>query len=90
MLIRFDPAKDAANLVKHGISLGEAEDFEWDTARYEEDNRRDYGERRLIGTGYIGVRLHVVIFTERDDVIRIISLRKANARERKKYEKEAI
>jgi len=41
MLIEFDPAKDAANLRKHGVSLAEAAVFEWDTARILADDRFD-------------------------------------------------
>jgi uncharacterized DUF497 family protein len=40
---------------------------------------------RLEAIGYIGDRLHVVIYSLRADVVRIISLRKANAREVKRY-----
>jgi uncharacterized DUF497 family protein len=46
-----------------------------------------YGEKRFVATGFIGDRLHVMAFTVRSEVIRIISLRKANERERKEYEK---
>ena len=41
----------------------------------------DYAEQRMIGFAYIGLRLYCVVFTDRDDVRRIISLRKANRRE---------
>jgi uncharacterized DUF497 family protein len=84
--IRFDAAKDEAKLAKRGVILSDAEDFEWEDAHYKEDSRQDYGEKRIIGTGYIGVRLYVAIIIEREGVLRIISLRKANARERKKYQ----
>ena len=46
-----------------------------------EDPRRDYGERRMIGYALMGERLYCVVFTERRDAYRIISLRKANNRE---------
>ena len=58
MDITFDPAKDAINVAKHGISLHEAEKFEWDTAITWPDMRRDYGEVRMAGIGYVGSRLH--------------------------------
>jgi len=41
----------------------------------------EYAEQRMIGFAYIGLRLYCVVFTDRDDVRRIISLRKANRRE---------
>lgn len=81
----FDSAKDAANLAKHGVSLALAADMEWDSAMVWPDARRVYGEPRQCGIGYIGVRLFFVAFVDRADGRRIISLRKANAREVKHY-----
>lgn len=81
MNITFDAVKDAANVAKHGVSLAEAARIEWDTVWVRTDRRFDYGEQRQIGIGYIGLRLYCVVFTDRGDVRRIISLRKANARE---------
>ena len=83
----FDPSKDESNLDKHGLSLTDAEDFEWDTAVVRKDVRKQYAEPRFEATGYIGDRLHVMIFCLRADVIRVISLRKANPREVKDYAK---
>ncbi|MNE51790.1 hypothetical protein D3C80_1464360 [compost metagenome] len=51
-----------------------------------EDLRRDYGERRFQVLGYIGERLHALVFTPRDGAVHVISLRKANSREVKRYE----
>jgi uncharacterized protein len=85
--ISFDPAKDAANRAKHGLSLAEAAAIEWDTVLAWPDLRHVYGEPRSAGIGYIGLRLHLVVFTDRGDVRRIISLRKANAREVARYAK---
>ena len=81
----FDPAKDNGNLAKHGLSLGEAQSFEWETAMVLEDTRKQYPEPRFRATGYIGIRLHVLVFCLRDEVVRVISLRKVNAREVKDY-----
>lgn len=50
------------------------------------DTRADYGELREIGFALIGDRLYVVVFVQRGDVMRVISLRKANSREVKLYE----
>ena len=57
MRVTFDPAKDAANLEKHGISLLDAMGFEWDTALVWSDTRQDYGEPRMVALGYIGLRI---------------------------------
>jgi uncharacterized DUF497 family protein len=87
MHIAFDSAKDAANLAKHGISLALAAQLEWDSAITWADVRRDYGERRMAGLGYIGDRLFAVVFVDRADGRRIVSLRKANQREERIYAK---
>jgi len=47
----------------------------------------NYQETRIIGYAYLGLRLMNVIYTDRDDTRRVISLRKANKREVKKYAK---
>ena len=85
MLIQFDPAKDAQNTDKHGVSLAIAEGFEWEQAVTWPDQRRDYGEDRIAGLGYIGDQLFYVVFVARGEERRIISLRKANQREVKRY-----
>ena len=89
MNVTFDPAKDAANLAKHGVSLTEAAGFEWGTAVVWPDTRRDYGEARMVALGYIGLRIMALVFVDRlpekPTERRIISLRKANSREVKRY-----
>ena len=87
MTIEFDPAKDVSNLAKHGLSLAEAEGFEWETAMVREDTRNVYGEQRFEAIGYIGNRLHVTVFCLLGNTVRIISLRKANQREVNRYAK---
>jgi len=85
MNIHFDPDNDAANQEKHGLSLALGVDLEWDSALTWPDRRRDYGEARQCAIGYIGLRLFFVAFVDRPEGRRIISLRKANAREVKRY-----
>lgn len=89
MKVAFDPAKDAANMAKHGVSLTEAAGFEWGTAVVWPDTRRDYGEARMVALGYIGLRIMALVFVDRPPEQpterRIISLRKANSREVKRY-----
>ena len=55
MNVTFDPAKDAANKAKHGVSLADAEAFEWGSAEVWPDTRRNYGEARMVALGYIGL-----------------------------------
>jgi uncharacterized DUF497 family protein len=81
----FDPAKDESNFDKHGLSLAEAVHFEWETAVVREDTRKQYAEQRFEATGYIGDRLHVLIYCRRGNAVRAISLRRANSREVKRY-----
>jgi uncharacterized DUF497 family protein len=85
MEIAFDTTKDAANLEKHGISLAAASMIEWDDALTWTDDRHNYGEARMGAIAYIGNRLHCVVYVDRAEARRIISLRKANSREEKRY-----
>lgn len=89
MNVVFDPAKDAANFAKHGLSLLDAVGFEWETAVVWPDERFAYAEARMVALGYIGLRIMVVVFVDRPPELpterRIISLRKANTREVKRY-----
>lgn len=82
----WDEAKLQANLAKHGVDFAAMLEFAWATSDLREDKRTDYGERRIIATGWIGARLFVATVTPRDDRIRIIGLCKANPRERKRYD----
>lgn len=72
-----------------GISFELAAELDFSTAIYEADNRKNYGEKRTRALGFIGDRLYSLVFTERNEKLKIISLRKANSRERKRYEKES-
>ena len=85
MKITFDLLKNRSNFSKHGVELSLASSFEWETAVTWEDLRENYGETRLIAIGYIGLRLHVIVYVDRASNRRIISLRKANRREVMKY-----
>ena len=85
MPYEFDATKSVANLAKHGVSMCDADDFDWGTADIWQDKRRTYPEFRFVALGLIEARLHVMVFCYRDKKIRIISLRKANSREVQKY-----
>ncbi|MFT0533134.1 BrnT family toxin [Castellaniella hirudinis] len=85
MDITYDPAKNSKNIAERGLSFGMVAQFDFSTAIVYADTRKDYGETRYIGIGYIGQRLHVVVFTETETGLRVISLRKANDREIKAY-----
>ena len=88
--ITFDPAKNAANVRERGLPFSLVRDeFEWSSASVIEDLRTDYGETRYTAVGFIGQRLHVVIFTPRNGATHVISLRKANRREENIYAAQA-
>ena len=85
MKITFDPAKSEATIKKRGLSFDLVQGFDWARALYSVDERTDYGERREIALGLIDGVEHVVVFTRDANVLRIISLRRANRKERKRY-----
>ncbi len=89
MEIDFAPEKNDRDVRERDISFEQARDFDWDGALIWRDSRRDYSEERFIALGFIGERLHSLVFTVRGDAVRIISLRKANRREELRYEQKA-
>lgn len=86
MQFDYDPAKRQINLEKHGVDFLALASVFQDMYRIEGlDDRRTSGEERWICLGSNGFRLYVVVYTIRGNRIRIISARKANDREQKKY-----
>ena len=89
MEISFDPAKSERNVTDRGLPFTLVEQLDWSGAVIEEDDRKDYGERRYRVLGFIRDRLHAVVFTPRAGKVHVISLRKANQREVKNHEQKA-
>ena len=85
MRIEFDPAKDAANRVSHGVSLALAGKLDWDAALVWVDDRFEYDELRMIALAPETATLYYVAYVERGEVRRVISLRRATRREVKHY-----
>lgn len=85
MEIEFDPAKDVANLAKHGVSLALAIELDWQAALVWIDDRFEYGEMRMIALAPKTEILYYVAYVERGAARRIISLRRANRREVRHY-----
>ena len=81
MRIEFDPAKDALNRARHGVSLALARELDWDAALVWMDYRFDYDEVRMIALAPKTDTLYYVAFVERGNRRRIISLRRATRRE---------
>jgi uncharacterized protein len=78
--ITFDPAKNARNIAERSVSFERVADLDWETAVAVEDDRKDYGERRLRVMALLGQRLHVAVISYRGEAMRVISFRKANWR----------
>lgn len=87
MRIDFDPDKNAKNILERNLSFERAEEFDFLSATFLIDERQDYGEQRQIAIGYLDGRLHFLCFVQIPDGIRVVSFRKANSREARKYEK---
>jgi hypothetical protein len=85
MDVTFDPQKVAENIRNHGISLARAEDFDFDTARFEHDDSQDYGEERWNLIGWLDAKLYHLTVVFHETSTRAISLRKAERKERKLY-----
>ena len=82
----WDEKKCRENLKKHGLSFEDVDlVFDGDTITFLDD-RIDYGEKRYITLGALTGRTVVIVHTLRGETIRIVSMRKANAREKKNYQ----
>ena len=90
MAFEWDETKRRTNLAKHGLDFAELENFDWSDPVTFADDRKDYGELRLIALADYGGALHAVVFTQRGTNVRIISFRRANRKEVKRYEKEKV
>jgi uncharacterized DUF497 family protein len=87
MLFEWDDSKAAQNVAKHGVPFEYAVLVFVDPHRLNSvDTRRDYGEERWLTLGKIEARLFAVAYTSRGKVIRLISARKANEREQRRYD----
>ena len=79
----FDPAKDAVNLAKHGVSLAAAAEFEIHVVV--PDDRRNYNEDRFNAFGLLAGRFYCLTFTVGNGQVRAISLRRARTRESRRH-----
>jgi uncharacterized DUF497 family protein len=88
MRFEWDEKKRLSNIRKHGIDFVDVPAiFEWDTVTVIDD-RFEYGETRYQTLGLLKSRVIMVVHTESETVIRIISARKANKYEEEIYFKE--
>ena len=89
MRFTYDPAKSERNIAERGLAFDLADDFDWSTALIVEDTRQGYLERRYQAVGRIDEHLHMLVFTPRVGAVHVISLRRANQRERTRYAAQA-
>ncbi len=89
LLYEWDERKNAENLIKHGLSFDDAYCVFSGPCLTFEDTRFDYDEERYITFGFLESRLVVIAHTPRGENTRIISMRKANDREREAYQKRS-
>ena len=82
----WDENKNRVNRKKHGLSFDDAEIVFSGPVLTVEDTRRDYGEQRFSTLGTLAGRVVYIVHTQRGTTTRIISMRKANAREKKIYQ----
>lgn len=86
MRITFDPAKRDRTLEARGLDFASAtEVFVGDYLTFP-DERQDYGEPRFISVGRLAGRMVVLVWTPRGDARHVISMRKANEREQRRFE----
>ncbi len=85
MSIEFDAAKRTATLEAKRLDMARADEVLAGATLTVEDDRRDYGEDRFITIGFLDDTMVVLVWTLRDGAYRIISMRKANERERALY-----
>ena len=88
MIFEWDDNKNTINIKRHGIDFHDAYLLFENPMLLKVDNRKDYGERRLIGLGLLFEVVVVIVFTKRGDAIRVISIRRANKNERKVYQEK--
>lgn len=83
----WDESKRLTNALKHGYDLAEGWKVFCNTHLSFKDTRKNYGEERWITLGWLGPRMVVLVHSQREGFIRLISMRKANDREKKRYQK---
>ena len=88
MAIEWDSTKNQNNIKKHGIDFGDGYKIFENPIITKIDDRIDYREKRWIGIGKLEQVIVVLVYTKRDNNIRIISIRKANKIERKIYNEQ--
>jgi uncharacterized DUF497 family protein len=87
MEITYDASKRTVTLADRGVDFESAIEIFAGKTWNVPDERRDYGEVRILTVGHLHGRMMIVIWTPRGSARHIISMRKANAREKANYGK---
>lgn len=87
VVYEWDEGKRRANLAKHGLDFAEAHRLDWrfSVTRQDEDSR---GEMRFVSVVPLGEELVSVAYTDRGDVVRLISMRPAESFEIRQWKDE--
>ena len=80
----WDLDKRALNLARHGVDFESIKHFRWQTATIKRSDRA--GEERRLALGFLGDKVHAVVYTVRGDNRRLISMRRASKQEVKEHE----
>ena len=86
MEISYDADKRAKTFAERGLDFDDAVQVFAGSTITIDDDRRQYGERRFQTIGYLNDRLVMIVWTARNEVRHVISMRKCNDREKKKFE----
>ncbi|MBZ9739328.1 MULTISPECIES: BrnT family toxin [unclassified Mesorhizobium] len=81
MLFEWDETKARTNRAKHGVDFVIAPSFDFANAPVRLDDSEDFGEDRLVAIGLIEAGVYVMVYVERGDAVRVVSLRKATRQE---------
>ena len=83
--MEWDEAKSDKNRAERGFGFEIVHEFDWTSAVVVEDDRKDYGETRLMAFGKAGELQLAIVYTERAGGIRIISVRRMHEKEARRY-----
>jgi uncharacterized protein len=82
----WDPQKNAANIAKHGFDFRDTPGIFGGPVVVQPDRRKDYGEQRYAAIGTFEGICFTVIYTDREEERRVISVRRSNRKEGRVYE----
>ena len=84
-MVTFDPGKRDRTLQDRGLDFADAAEVFAGVTVDRVDDREDYGETRIITVGYLRGRMVIVVWTPRNEDRHVISMRKANEREKARF-----